>query len=203
MEKQKAEIDKTELPDDIHAVEEDAGKDEAQSAAMHPLIRRDLILIACLVLSGMAGGVAFGVLHPRLSPPVAAPSPESTTPAVGEDVFSMEGPDQIMPCILEPFLLASEDAFFRVQFTMELESEVVLSEVRDRKTEIRAEIYRLLKDSEPIDVISRDRSLKSRLLDAVNQSLRSGQALRVDFNILHDQEQAPLDPLLTPGAVGE
>ncbi len=203
MEKQKAEIDKTELPDDIHAVEEEATTDEAQQASMHPLIRRDLILIACLVLSGLTGGVAFGVLHPRLTAPAEAPSPEAATPVAGEDVFSMKGPDQIMPCRLEPFLLASEDYFFRVQLSMELESGVVLSEVRDKKAEIRAEIYRLLKDSETIDVVSSDPSLKSRLLEAVNQSLGSGRALRIDFNIFHDQEPAPLDPLLTPGAVGE
>lgn len=187
MEKQKAEIDKTELPEDIHAEDEESGSDETQQASMHPLIRRDLILIACLALSGLAGGVAFGVLHPRLPAPVEVPSPESDTPAAEVDDFSIEGPDRIKTCILEPFLLASEENFFRVQITMDLESEKILSEVQDRKAEIRAEIYRVLKDSEPADAISSNRPLKSRLLDAVNQSLRSGRALRIDLDVLHDQ----------------
>jgi len=190
MEEQKAEIDKSEPPEDVGAAEEGAGSDEAQPTSMHPLIRRDLILIACLVISGLAGGAAFGVLHPRLSPAasVEAPTDAPTTPAPREEAISGEEQEQNTVCPFEPFLLVYEDDLFKVRLTMELESEEALSELTERKAEIRAGIYQILKNSELIEVVNGERPLQIRLLEAVNQSLRRGRAIKISFGALHDQE---------------
>ena len=195
----RAELDKGELIEDDPIFNEEVVEEistpanpppppRPKKAPIHPLIRRDLVLIACLALTGLLGGVAFGVVHSRLPASSAADETELTGTESDAPEYAGEAMADESLYPFEPFLFIYEDILLRVRIAVEIDSEKTRAELVRKAPQIRKGIYRVLLGSEPVDVVHGDRTLQSRLLETVNRNLVSPQALELRYGILHDED---------------